>query len=65
MSTPPQEPVIKTWQQQALFVGLSALLPLVGLMLSLWLLSRNARRESLTMLAAAILGAVIWWILIG
>jgi len=64
MASPEPSP-IATWQQQALFVALSALLPLVGVLLSLWLLSRNARRDAMTMLAAAVLGALVWWLVIG
>ncbi|MBX5442497.1 MAG: hypothetical protein IRZ32_13350 [Solirubrobacteraceae bacterium] len=65
MSSPPREPILQTWQQQAFAFGMSALLPLVGVLISLWLLSQGARREGLFALAAAVIGAVAWWALIG
>ncbi|HWV84863.1 MAG TPA: hypothetical protein VNZ62_05400 [Capillimicrobium sp.] len=65
MSTPPREPIFQTWQQQAFAIGMSALLPLVGVLLSLWLLAQGARRDGVVALAAAVLGAIVWWVVIG
>lgn len=64
MSTP-EGPFVKTWQQRALLTVLSAVVPLVGLLVCLFLLSRREAADALLMLLAAVVGAGVWALAIG